>query len=252
MRDYIQNADEIGDVSVAIAADSTMPDGIQLDNGKISGKLAKANEDGREVTFTFTAKNGTSADLTLLFKIAKADPKAEVFVADGTTYFENDPIDKIELIISEDSNQGIVAIVSNIKKLMAGKNVITWEFIPEDNENYNTVTGTVIVNAQTTTTTTTTFTTTSETTSTTNATTTSTNQTTTFKALYGDVNMNGQITIIDVVLLNKAIAGKIVLSEQAFLNADCGNVDQVLDEHDLNALMQYLVGYVTQLPVEMT
>ena len=69
--------------------------------------------------------------------------------------------------------------------------------------------------------------------------------------LYGDVNVNGQVTIVDVVLLNKAIAGKVTLSEQAFLNADCGNVDQVLDEHDLNALMQYLVGYVQQLPGEM-
>ena len=66
--------------------------------------------------------------------------------------------------------------------------------------------------------------------------------------LYGDVNVNGQVTIVDVVLLNKAIAGKVTLSEQAFLNADCGNVDQVLDEHDLNALMQYLVGIVQQLP----
>ena len=69
--------------------------------------------------------------------------------------------------------------------------------------------------------------------------------------LYGDVNVNGQVTIVDVVLLNKAIAGKVTLDEQAFLNADCGNVDQVLDEHDLNALMQYLVGYVQQLPGEM-
>ena len=68
--------------------------------------------------------------------------------------------------------------------------------------------------------------------------------------LYGDVNVNGQVTIVDVVLLNKAIAGKVDLSEQAFLNADCGNVDQVLDEHDLNALMQYLVGIVQQLPGE--
>ena len=68
--------------------------------------------------------------------------------------------------------------------------------------------------------------------------------------LYGDVTVNGQVTIVDVVLLNKAIAGKAELSEQAFLNADCGNVDQVLDEHDLNALMQYLVGIVQQLPGE--
>ncbi len=83
---------------------------------------------------------------------------------------------------------------------------------------------------------------------------TTTTTTTTKKPLvplYGDVNVNGQVTIVDVVLLNKAIAGKVTLDEQAFLNADCGNVDQVLDEHDLNALMQYLVGYVQQLPGEM-
>ena len=115
-----------------------------------------------------------------------------------------------------------------------------------------TTTTTTTTTAKPTTTTTTTTTTAKPTTTTTKATTTTT--TTTKKPLvplYGDVNVNGQVTIVDVVLLNKAIAGKVTLDEQAFLNADCGNVDQVLDEHDLNALMQYLVGYVQQLPGEM-
>ena len=142
-------------------------------------------------------------------------------------------------------------------------------------ENAEFVDGSIIVKVTDdgTTTTTTTGTTTTTTTTTTvtsgNTTTTSGNGETTTSAtgtdnpgetttttkgqlvpLYGDVNVNGQVTIVDVVLLNKAIAGKVTLSEQAFLNADCGNVDQVLDEHDLNALMQYLVGIVQQLPGE--
>ena len=60
--------------------------------------------------------------------------------------------------------------------------------------------------------------------------------------LYGDVNVNGQVTIIDVVLLNKAVAGKVTLGEQATLNADCVH-DGVINELDAKALLAYLVGW---------
>ena len=60
--------------------------------------------------------------------------------------------------------------------------------------------------------------------------------------MYGDVNVNGQVTIIDVVLLNKAVAGKVKLGEQATLNADCVH-DGNIDELDAKALLAYLVGW---------
>ncbi|MDO4155783.1 MAG: dockerin type I repeat-containing protein [Oscillospiraceae bacterium] len=77
---------------------------------------------------------------------------------------------------------------------------------------------------------------------TTTTTTTTTTNSNPLVPFYGDVNVNGQVTIIDVVLLNKAVAGKVTLSEQATLNADCVH-DNVIDELDAKALLAYLVGW---------
>ena len=185
MRDYVKNTDVVGEVTVKVATGSTLPDGMKLDGSKLSGKPAKAYEDGKEVTFTFTAENGSTANLTLLFLVAKADPTVEVAVS-GDLHTEGDLVSELKLILSENSTKGVVELVSEIKALVAGKNTLTWKFTPEDENNYNMVTGTVVVNAQTTTTTTTT---TKATTTTTKATTTTkpnkmttTNVTTTMKS----------------------------------------------------------------------
>ena len=185
MRDYVKNTDVVGEVTVKVATGSTLPDGMKLDGSKLSGKPAKAYEDGKEVTFTFTAENGNTANLTLLFLVAKADPTVEVAVS-GDLHTEGDLVSELKLILSENSTKGVVELVSEIKALVAGKNTLTWKFTPEDENNYHTVTGTVVVNAQTTTTTTTT---TKATTTTTKATTTTkpnkmttTNVTTTMKS----------------------------------------------------------------------
>ena len=155
LRDYVKNTDVVGEVSVKIATGSALPDGMKLDGSKLSGKPAKAYEDGKEVTFTFTAENGSTANLTLLFLVAKADPTVEVSVS-GDSHTEGDLVSELKLILSENSTKGVVELVSEIKALVAGKNTLTWKFTPEDENNYHTVTGTVVVNAQTTTTTTTT------------------------------------------------------------------------------------------------
>ena len=182
MRDYVKNTDVVGEVTVKVTTGSTLPDGMKLDNGKISGKPAKAYEDGKEVTFTFTAENGNTANLTLLFLVAKADPTVEVAVS-GDLHTEGDLVSELKLILSENSTKGVVELVSEIKALVAGKNTLTWKFTPEDENNYHTVTGTVVVNAQTTTTTTTkaTTTTTKATTTTKPSKTTTTKATTTTK-----------------------------------------------------------------------
>ena len=153
LRDYVKNTDVVGEVTVKVATGSTLPDGMKLDGSKLSGKPAKAYEDGKEVTFTFTAENGSTANLTLLFLVAKADPAVEVAVS-GDSHTEGDLVSELKLILSENSTKGVVELVSEIKALVAGKNTFTWKFMPEDENNYNMVTGTVVVNAQTTTTTT--------------------------------------------------------------------------------------------------
>ena len=101
--------------------------------------------------------------------------------------------------------------------------------------------------------TTTTTTTTQATTTTTTAATTTTSSapTTTVSfdssAFYGDVNLDGDVDLADAVLLNKAVAGTVVLNEQAAKNADC-NSDGVRDANDSMVLLMFLVHLVNDLP----
>ena len=178
LQDYVKNADAVGGVSVKVATGSTMLDGMQLDGSKLSGKPKKVYTDGKDVTFTFTAKNGNTADLTLHFLVAKADTTVEVTV-DGDSHTEGDLVSELKLILSGNNTKGLAEIISEIKALAAGENTLTWKFTPEDSENYNVVTGTVVVNAQTATKATTA---TSRTTSATKATTVTSGTTATTKA----------------------------------------------------------------------
>lgn len=67
--------------------------------------------------------------------------------------------------------------------------------------------------------------------------------------LYGDVNLDGKIEITDVVMLNKAIAGTVILNVQQQQNSDC-NADQVLTVNDALTLLRFLVKLESTLPVK--
>ena len=177
---YIKNFADLKPMQFQLDADSKLPEGLTLaENGILSGIPEKAAENVK-TTLILTAKNGTTKNMELTFHIAKADPTVEVSVS-GDSHTEGDLVGELELILSENSTKGVVELVSEIKALVAGKNTLTWKFTPEDENNYNMVTGTVVVNAKATTTTTTT--TTKATTTTTKATTTTKpNKTTTTKA----------------------------------------------------------------------
>ena len=108
---------------------------------------------------------------------------------------------------------------------------------------------------QTTTTVSTTKATTSKTTA---STTTATKQTTTATngpkpsvkaSLYGDVNLDGRVDITDAVLLNKKVAGVVILNDQQYANADCCTDDGV-GQADSTVLLQFLVSIVKTLPAE--
>lgn len=66
-------------------------------------------------------------------------------------------------------------------------------------------------------------------------------------SLYGDVNLDGRVDIIDAVMLNKAAANTVQLSEQQRSNADC-DANQEVDSNDAVVLLKFLVSIIKTLP----
>ncbi len=106
--------------------------------------------------------------------------------------------------------------------------------------------------------TTTNTTTTSKTTDKTDVTTTSGDSTTTTtkttvttdnpNVKYGDVNLDGKITMVDMVYLNKYITGSIKFNDQQMANGDCA-LDGSVSSIDASALLQFLGERIEVLPV---
>ena len=65
--------------------------------------------------------------------------------------------------------------------------------------------------------------------------------------LYGDVNTDGKVELVDAILLNKACAGQVTLTEEARANGDC-NADATTDTTDAIILLRFLVHLEASLP----
>ncbi|MFR3811286.1 MAG: dockerin type I repeat-containing protein [Ruminococcus callidus] len=61
--------------------------------------------------------------------------------------------------------------------------------------------------------------------------------------LYGDVNPDGKVDIVDAVLLNKAAAGVVELNATAKMNADC-DADGTMSSNDALALLRFPVHII--------
>lgn len=61
--------------SIALKDDSKLPAGLTLKDKTISGKPTNVNETGKEVTFIVTAVNGVEKEITITFKVKKAELK---------------------------------------------------------------------------------------------------------------------------------------------------------------------------------
>ncbi|MGN0584305.1 MAG: dockerin type I repeat-containing protein, partial [Ruminococcus sp.] len=96
-------------------------------------------------------------------------------------------------------------------------------------------------------------TTTTETETTTITTETSSSETTTTETipadvLYGDINLDKTVSMVDVIYLNKYIADIISFNAEQTANADCVN-DSKIDSADATALLKFLVNKVSSLPL---
>ncbi len=67
------------------------------------------------------------------------------------------------------------------------------------------------------------------------------------EVLYGDTNLDGKVELTDAILLNKAIAGVVILTGDAVYNADC-NANSEMDQDDGIALLKFLVHSIDSLP----
>ncbi|HAI78221.1 MAG TPA: hypothetical protein DCM18_03885, partial [Ruminococcus sp.] len=89
------------------------------------------------------------------------------------------------------------------------------------------------------------------TTSLTEATTTESTTTATTEAgaeiYYGDVNQDGVVDLADAIVMNKALANVITLSESAGKCADCYD-DGILDDKDATILMRFVIGKINDVP----
>ncbi len=66
---------------------------------------------------------------------------------------------------------------------------------------------------------------------------------------YGDVNLDGEVTIVDVVMLNRAVMGAETLSDVQAANADC-DLDGETTPSDSLIILKHLVDLVPTLPIE--
>ncbi|MCD7957986.1 MAG: cellulase family glycosylhydrolase [Ruminococcus sp.] len=131
----------------------------------------------------------------------------------------------------------------------------------ETTDTDETTTTTTTTNTDDTTTTTTTTTTDTDATTTTEETTTTTSTTTTTEtttitttvtvnpeaSLCGDINLDGNVTLADAVLLTKAGVGFVTLNSEATANGDC-NGDGYTDSNDVSVLLRFMVQLVNTLP----
>ena len=68
-----------------------------------------------------------------------------------------------------------------------------------------------------------------------------------YDPVYGDIDLNGTVDLVDAILLHKAIAGSFDFYGPASLNADC-NGDKIVDSSDAICLFRFLLRLVDSLP----
>lgn len=79
-------------------------------------------------------------------------------------------------------------------------------------------------------------------------TTTTTTESAEIVSVTGDVNLDGKISLVDLVYLNRITSGVIDANEEQLELADCCS-DNRIDMNDATALLKYLVLEINKLPV---
>ncbi|MDD6269936.1 MAG: glycoside hydrolase family 9 protein [Oscillospiraceae bacterium] len=68
--------------------------------------------------------------------------------------------------------------------------------------------------------------------------------------LIGDLNLDQEVSMVDIVYMNKYLADIIVLNSEQTANAECVS-DEKIDSSDANALLKYMVNKIDSLPISL-
>lgn len=66
--------------------------------------------------------------------------------------------------------------------------------------------------------------------------------------ILGDVNLNGRVNIVDVTMIQKSVAGLVILTEKEKLSADT-NLDEKVNVKDATAIQKFSAGLETGYPI---
>lgn len=203
-----------------------------IDGSTVTG----VGEGTATVTATYTDADGNTLTATVDIEVTASDEElemeispSEITVGDTATVTVTKGGETVDVTLTVD-NESIATIDGTT---ITGESEGTVTITATDADG-NTVIGTVTVTASTTTTT--------DVTTTTESTTGDEGS-----SLFGDVNLDGEVTLADSILLMKYIAGSVDLNAQALLNADC-NSDNGVQETDAVSLMKFLVCLLDSLP----
>lgn len=67
------------------------------------------------------------------------------------------------------------------------------------------------------------------------------------QVVYGDVNLDDTVSMVDVIYMNKYLAGIIIFNDEAMANAECCT-DGIINSSDSMVLLKFLVNKIDSLP----
>lgn len=135
---------DISAVNFEVSEGSSLPAGLDITNGVISGTPEAAGD--FTTSFDLSVFNHDFGTLNYTFHIDKVDPVMSVKL-------KNDKITTKDVLteknfIVESSVSGTVTWENLGNELTEGEVVLTWIFTPDDETNYNSVSGTITINVE--------------------------------------------------------------------------------------------------------
>ncbi|MDE6667870.1 MAG: MBG domain-containing protein [Clostridia bacterium] len=135
----------------SITYSGTLPAGVYFSkytyNGKILNEVTNAGNYEVKALFTIDdTANRNIPELVATLTINKATPTATANVQDGT-YYVGDELGTVPISVGTYSVRGSISWTTSESTLTGTANSYGWTFVPDDSDNYATITGTIKVTA---------------------------------------------------------------------------------------------------------